>query len=285
MENEKDLETQVEASEESNEAIEEIDYDSDGNYTIPEDEEGEDDSSEEKTDDGDDAEEETSEKEPDKEEVEEAPEKNGGKDEDPEALRARISELERERRERDAGDEQFNALLMETLSKLGAKSADPKEALIELAAESRDISPADLKKELDREARTKKALELLDRTELEQTVREDLQTLKSNFPELSECKTIHDIPNVKEFAEFRDLGLTAIQAYSAANPDGIRKSVAASVKRQNLNDTKAHLRSSVSKSTKSASPNIPIGDLKLMRSAFPGKSDREIHDLYRKVTK
>lgn len=291
MEDEKDFENE-EMTENASDDLK--NYDSDGNYSIPDDDEGaaeeseedtEEESSEEKPGEDPKEEREEDEKTPEEEPKKETPKEDGGKGEEIEALQARIKELEHEKNERDSEHDSLMSLLKEALPKLGAKSDNPHEALIELIAETLDKSPEEYKQEIKEKERIEKALALLEKTELEKTVSEDFQILKNSYPELRACKTIMDIPNVKEFARFRDLGLNAIQAYSAANPEEIRKSVAAAVKRQNLNDTKTHLRSSAAKSSKGSVPNISQADLELMRGAFPGKSDREIYDLYRKVTK
>ena len=250
-------------------------FDDDGNMIIPDEEESEEESIQEEIPENDDAKKNESEKAP------ETSEEPKGETETEKALRAELEELKK----RDKENTRIVEQLREVLPKLGSNNKDLVRGLIELAAEAEDKSPDEYEKTQNEEARMKKAMDLLKKTEIENMVRADLEELKKNYPELAECKTIMDIPNVKEFGRFRDLGLTAVQAYSAANPNGIRKTVAESVKRQSLNDTKEHLRSSVANSKKAQGPYISKNDLSLMRSALPDKSDKELYDLYRKVNK
>ena len=290
MDNEKDVVANVTVNEELTGEDEDLEYDSEGNLLIPDDSDETEDSEVQEEPDEDKETKKTesdldgSDKTPE-EANEEVPSENDGKDSEQEPLRMRVGELERENAKRESELEKLKAQVKDTLSKLGVKNDDPIGGLIEVAAEACNQSPEEYLKQLKKEERTKKAIELLDQTEMEKKINEDFQILKNSFPELRECKTIMDIPNVKEFARFRDLGLNAVQAYSAANHDEIRKNVVASVKRQNLNDTKEHLRSSATKSTKNTKDYIPNSELQLLRSAFPDKSDKEISELYRKVKK
>lgn len=79
------------------------------------------------------------------------------------------------------------------------------------------------------------------------------------------------------------MGLGAKEAYAAANPDGIRSSVAASAKQQAANNGKAHLRSAVPKGAADHSTRLTKAEMSIMRQVFPDKSDKEIISLYKKT--
>jgi len=101
------------------------------------------------------------------------------------------------------------------------------------------------------------------------------------YPETKGLKAITEISNFGVFAELRDKGLTPKQAYAAANPDGVRASVAKSVKQQLLNETKGHLRSAVPKGSKDNSITMSNKQLSEWRDLFQNLSDKEIVALYR----
>ena len=52
----------------------------------------------------------------------------------------------------------------------------------------------------------------------EQTVDEDIRTLREGFPELSELESITQLKNPTRYAALRDLGLSAEEAYLATSP-------------------------------------------------------------------
>jgi len=243
---------------------EELDYDEEGNIIIPDDED-------------DFSDEEESEELEENESEEEVPENENAEEENSfDEKDARIKELEKLVKE-------YELQGKDTLQKLGVKSDNVLDGLIRLAAEAEEQSPEEYKKNRDENLRLEEAKKLLANMEYAQQAKEDLAEIQSLFPEAKEYKTIKDIPNLQKFAKFRDLGLSAKEAYSAANPEGIRKSVAAVTKRQSLNDNKAHLRSVVPKGSKDSVGYIPKDQLAMMRSAFPNKSDKEIYAIYKKV--
>ena len=88
-----------------------------------------------------------------------------------------------------------------------------------------------------------------------------------------------------KFGAFRNKGLSAKEAYAAANPDGIRTTVATAVKKQAQHDSKAHLKSSVPKSSKDTGVKMTRSELAEYREMFPHLSDKEINDLYKKANR
>ena len=175
----------------------------------------------------------------------------------------------------------YEAQAKDTLTKLGVESEDALKGLAQLAAEADGKSTEEYINELKTKKRTEEAMALLKKVEFERMAAEDLAGLKAIYPELKDVTSIFDIPNFKRFGELRDKGLNVKEAYSAANPDAIRTNVATAVSRQNLNETKAHLKSNVPKKTIDTSLRMPKEDLKSWRQMFPKLSDKEIMKLYR----
>ena len=156
----------------------------------------------------------------------------------------RIAELENELKA-------LKAQGRDTLKKLGAKeTSDVQKGLEELAAEADDIPLEEYRKKKAESAESEEALRLLRETEFKKKMAADLAEVQGFYPETKGLKAITEISNFGVFAELRDKGLTPKQAYAAANPDGVRASVAKSVKQQLLNETKGHLRSAVPKGSK-----------------------------------
>ena len=248
----------------------EFEYDEDGNIIIPE---VIDDEQEEETQD----EEESEGEETDADE-------NEGSEESEETAKPTPpvqDEKDREIAELKRKLAAYEAQGKETLDKLGIKSESVMEGLEKAAAESDDISLEEYQKQKAEKQRNDEAQKLLQRTEFERKMKADLAEVQKDFPETRGLKYITEIENFVEFAKFRDKGLTPKQAYSAANPDGVRKSVATAVKQQSLNDTKSHLKSAVPKGSKDSSITMSKKELAEWRDIFPDKSDKELVKLYR----
>ena len=270
---ENDSDDPDESEKKSADADDDFEYDEEGNIIIPEDEEESEESEEdeETTSDEDEASEsETEEEESDAEKDEPTPDK---KDTEIAALRKKLNALE--------------AQAKETLSKLGVKNEDVLEGLVSIAAETDGKSTEEYLKEKSEKERSAAAEQLLRATEFEKKARADLAELKQHYPETKNLKDIRDMsPDVlQKFGKYRDMGLSVKEAYAAANPDGIRQTVAESVKTQTLNGTKEHLRSSVPKGSKDTSVRMTRSELNSWRDIFPGKSDKEIAKLYREANK
>lgn len=170
-----------------------------------------------------------------------------------------------------------------TLRKMGVKAENVTDGLIELAAEADGVSRDEYIDSQKKASRAEMAEQLLRNTEFERMAAADLASLKQEFPELKDVKHISEIPNFKRFGECRDKGLSPKEAFSAANPDGIRASVAKATRREALGDTKGHLRSNVPSNAKDDAIAIPKRDLAEWREMFPHLGDKELKALYRKT--
>lgn len=181
--------------------------------------------------------------------------------------------------------EDLEAQAKDTLKKLSVDTDDVMDGLASLAAETEDISKEEYIRKRD-EARAKANAEAVAaQTQFEQLAANDLAELQAKYPETKAYKHIKDMPEaiLGEFAKYRDLGLSAEKAYAAANPDGIRQSVATSVKREVSG--KEHLQSNVPKGSNKAAIKIPRAQMEEWREMFGDRhlSDKEIVALYRKT--
>lgn len=101
----------------------------------------------------------------------------------------------------------------------------------------------------------------------EQDYSEELRTLNGEFPDVSLDESS------ERYRELRALGLTPKEAYFA------------SAQRTPKFDTRSHLTSSVPRMARSPMGAMSRRELEEARELFSGMSDRQIEDLYRKVTK
>lgn len=291
------LETEVEATEEVEETFEEIEevaeenegddefeYDDEGNIVIPDVEFDEDElfeediekpeeesteETEEEKDDGE-SEEVTAEEQKEAEKpAEEVSTEPDPRDAEIESLRKRLQKIESQSKD--------------TLKKLGKNSDDIVEGLIELAAEVENQTPAEYKEKREKEERELNALRMLQNQMFEVKAASDLKELHNAYPETQKYKHVKELPDGirQKFGKYRDLGLSAKEAYAAANPDGIRTDTATAVKKQAQHASKDHLKSSVPKPSKSDGVSITKAELAYWRETFPGKSDAEIKRLYK----
>lgn len=234
--------------------VDELEYDENGDVIIPEDIDEEDASKE-----GEDKE--------DEEPTKTAP------DGDDELSRLR-EELER-----------LKSQSKDTLKKLGIEKDDVMEGLAELAAETEDMTTEEYLEKRQKEYDAEKAERQKKVEEFEALAAADLTVLKQNFPETKGYKHIKDMPAevLKKFADYRNKGVPAKEAYAAANVDGIRAGVATSAKKSVKNDSKSHLRSSQPKGGRNNGTYITQREMNMWREMFPNKSDREIVALYKKT--
>lgn len=269
---------QGEETDDDTEKDDEFEYDDDGNIIIPDviededqDEDGDDDTAD--TDDDADDEGEGGSDDEDKEtpKPETQPE---GKDEKDARIEALTKEL-------DA----LKAQSADTLAKLGVKSENVLEGLEKVAAESDDMSLDEYRKKKAESQRDDAARKLLQQAEFEKKMLSDFAEIQREFPETRGLKSLREIENLAKFGRFRDLGLSPKEAYAAANPDSVRKSVAAATKQQSLNETKAHLKSAVPAGSKDDGIAISKKELREWRDLFPNLSDKEISRLYRESAK
>ena len=255
---------EVEATENTDDAedekggfdIDDLEYDENGDIIIPDDT----------------AEEASSEPVENAENKEEAkqPEKDP-KDDTIEALRHELDDIK--------------AQALDTLKKLGVDTEDAMDGLASLAAETDGDTKEEYIRKRD-EARAKEIADAKERqTAFEQVAAQDLAELQAKYPETKAYKHVKDMPAdiLRKFARNRDLGLSAEEAYAAANPDGIRTSVAASVKREVSG--KEHLQSNVPKGSNKTAVKMSRAELEEWREIFGDRklSDKEIVALYRKT--
>lgn len=175
-----------------------------------------------------------------------------------------------------------------TLEMLGEdmrEGEDVLDALERIAAETKGVSRAEYRKEIDEANELEAAKKLLKNMEYEKMAQADLSVLHSEFPETKQYKHIKDMPAdvMKRFAHFRGLGLPAKEAYAAANPDGIRTGAASAARQKARNDGKSHLTSTVPKRASDRSTTITKQQMTELRYLFPDKSDKEIIAIYKET--
>ena len=271
---------QGEETDDETEKDDEFEYDDEGNIIIPDviededqDEDGDDDAADtdDDTDDEDEGEGGSDDEDKETPKPETQPE---GKDEKDAQIEALTKEL-------DA----LKAQSADTLAKLGVKSENVLEGLEKVAAESDDMSLDEYRKKKAESQRDDAARKLLQQAEFEKKMLSDFAEIQREFPETRGLKSLREIENLAKFGRFRDLGLSPKEAYAAANPDSVRKSVAAATKQQSLNETKAHLKSAVPAGSKDDGIAISKKELREWRDLFPNLSDKEISRLYRESAK
>lgn len=271
---------QGEEADDDTEKDDEFEYDDDGNIIIPDviededqDEDGDDDAADtdDDTDDEDEGEGGSDDEDKETPKPEAQPE---GKDEKDAQIEALTKEL-------DA----LKAQSADTLAKLGVKSDNVLEGLEKVAAESDDMSLDEYRKKKAESQRDDAARKLYQQAEFEKKMQSDFAEIQREFPETRGLKSLREIENLAKFGRFRDLGLSPKEAYAAANPDSVRKSVAAATKQQSLNETKAHLKSAVPAGSKDDGIAISKKELREWRDLFPNLSDKEISRLYRESAK
>lgn len=234
----------------------EIEYetDEDGNVIIPDDSEKED-------------EEETAE-EPEKEEENEP--QVDPKDEENERLRKKLSALEMQAKD--------------TLKKLGVEEEDVQKGLAQVAAEAEDTPVDEYLKKQEEALKAKEQADIARTKKYEEQAKADFEELKVLYPELSNYKSLFDLPKEvrQTFGRCRDLGLSVKESYAAANPDGIRNAAASAGKTIAKNDSKAHLKSSVPKRVSTNTITIPKDELQSWMDDL-GVSKKEAIELYKQT--
>lgn len=284
-----DLEEENDVAEEDQD--DEFDYDEDGNIVIPdvefdseEDELGEDTEEETSEEDTEESEDEAAEEEQQEPESKEEA-KTDSKDDAPQAEQkganpdpkdAEISRLKKEL------DEILN-VSRDVLLAVGSSESDVKKGLVNIAAEGKNVTTDQYLADMQKKAQEKEVKRILENARFEQIAAQDLAELHAAYPETKKYKHLRDMPlEVKQiFGRARDAGLSAKQAYAAANPDGIRTDVATAVKKQSSSDSKSHLKSAVPVNTKGDSVQMSKSELSEWREMFPGMSDSEIKKLYK----
>lgn len=176
------------------------------------------------------------------------------------------------------------------------------EALIKTNAEMSDVSVDTYKAKLSEreklaradeiikaeEERTKQAAFAKDKAVYDAIHKADLSEIMSSYPGIESCRHISQIHNYAEFARLRSMGLSAKQAYIAANPELIRQKTAqtaAQTARSHAQvDTKTHLQSAVSRSAHGGE-GISKAQLSELRKEFPEWTDKDIIKYAQRVKK
>ncbi len=106
----------------------------------------------------------------------------------------------------------------------------------------------------------------------EKLMKSDVAELKAEFPELGDLTDIRELNAPIRYAELRDLGLSAAEAYLLTA-------------RRSQSDTRGHLSPAFKVGAQSPSGSMTRAELSAARDLFPELSDSEIQRLYRNVTK
>lgn len=266
-----------ESTEESESDDGELAYDDDGNVIIPEDEEHEAET-EEGTEEPEEETEDEEEPEADAEEGAEGAEDTDTPDAESEKD-AKIAELE-------AKLARLTKNGKDALRKLGFEgdSENLIDGLETLAAETEGKTLEEYRRERKEAQETEEAKAFVRRQAYENMKKADLSELHAAYPETAELDDVEKMENFRRFAELRDKGLSAKEAYAAANPEAMRKSAADAGKKKSLAGTKAHMGSVVPKAAKGESTNMPPSEMKRWREEyFPGRSKKEIIDLWKRA--
>ena len=280
-----DTDTDVEENDVAEEdQDDEFEYDEEGNIVIPD---VEFDPEEDELDE--DTEEETPEEEPEEEgedgESEEVTAEEQKEEETPEEATdvpdPRDTEIENLKARLKAIESQAKA----TLKAIGVETEDAMSGLVKVAAETEGKSEDEYNAEKAKRENDEIARNMLRNQMFEAKAAADLKELHAAYPETKQYSHIKDLPaDVRgKFGKFRDMGLSAKEAYAAANPDGARQAVADSVKKQAQHDSKAHLKSSVPKPSKSDGVAMSKAELRELKELFPNLSTAEITKLYKQT--
>ena len=278
-------------AEESDEDFD-FEYDDEGNIIVPEDEydEGEEDNSSEDEDaeSEEEAEEETEEETSSVEEenspsstAEAVPLPHEGEGKTGEGEDERDAEIARLRKEL----EDYKSDTKAAIKKLGGTSDDPLDDLERMAAETEGKSLDKYRADRASEKRIADAQALIRNQQAETIFAADLAELHANYPETRKYKHVREMPVkiLHDFAKARNAGFTAKKAYAAAIADENGNTGATAVEKQAQHDSKAHLKSSVPKSSKDTSISLSKKELAEARNIFPDKSDKELQELYKPI--
>ena len=105
-----------------------------------------------------------------------------------------------------------------------------------------------------------------------QRAEEDYRQICRSFPEVRAAGDLFGIANLSRYAELREAGLSAPEAYAAAHYTRIGRAP--------MPDSRAHLSSSLGRGAAPAHAGMSAGEMASARELFPTLSDREIGALY-----
>lgn len=280
-----DTDTDVEENDVAEEdQDDEFEYDEEGNIVIPD---VEFDPEEDEL--GEDTEEETPEEEPEEEgedgESDEVTAEEQKEEETPEEATTEPDPRDTEIADLKARLKAIESQAKATLKTIGVEEEDALAGLVKVAADAENKTPEQYNAEKAKKENDEIARNMLRNQLFEAKAAADLKELHEAYPETRQYKHIKELPPeiLKTFGAQRDAGFSVKQAYAAANPDGIRKDVATSVKKQAQHDTKAHLKSSVPKPSKSDGVTMSKAELRELKELFPHLSTAEITKLYKQT--
>lgn len=115
----------------------------------------------------------------------------------------------------------------------------------------------------------------------ERLAKEDLLEIKRLFPNLSSLSDIRELDNVTRFGELRDSGLSVKEAFIATNFNRILSSLAEKAARS---DGKSHLRSAIPSVSAPPANSMSAEQLHSARELFGNLTDKEIENLYKRVS-
>ena len=144
--------------------------------------------------------------------------------------------------------EREKSKLNEAAKALGYKDAD------HLFADSQGKTVDDYKKSEADELTVSEAKKIVERAKMEKVIAEDISTLKAKGYIGEEVTSISQIPNVKRFAELRDKGLSAEEAFRAVNGDEIEAKTER--RAQVIAAGKTHLRSTAQRAVSGSVPQM-----------------------------
>ena len=235
-----------------------FEFDENGDIIVPEDKEATEEEAEEPA---------VETEEPAKEPAEEA-EKKPAEDEEKAALRRELEALRRQTRD--------------TLKKMGVEAESELDGLVRLAAEAEGVSEEEYRKTRDEQQEIEAARRQLRLAAFEKKKAADLAAVQSAYADTKKYGSVDEFPNSKRFKELMDSGkLTPAEAYAASHPDALQG--APKTEKNPLAGTKSHIKSSVPKGAAREKIAMPRAALAEWRELFPGKSDKELVELYKKT--
>lgn len=101
----------------------------------------------------------------------------------------------------------------------------------------------------------------------------ELAELREHFAETAKLTAISELKKAERYIELRSLGLSVEEAYLATG------------QRVQKGDNRSHLIGCVPRAVSTPKESMSHGELTRAREIFSDLSDREIHELYKKVTR
>ncbi len=158
------------------------------------------------------------------------------------------------------------------------ETGEEKESLEAVVAEENAIEDTP---EAEEKSQTEISLEEEESPDYESLAKEDLNEIKRLFPDLAGLCDIRELDNVARFGELRDSGLSVKEAFMATNYNRLLASLAEKAARS---DGKSHLRSAIPTVSAPPSESMSAEQLRSAREIFGNLTDKQIENLYKRVT-